>query len=181
MSDIAASRKGSCLCGAIQLTIRGKPVETHLCHCTSCQKLTGSVFAAFVTLKDEQLQIAVGAGHELKTHVDSAGSESGNTLERRFCGTCGSPILIRSKMLPNVTVVHLGLLEPYPMSEDGAAGTEGQQQTEDDGWKLTPSIEYWCVRKRSWVGDTGAEVVSQRQPQPGTEEFAKVMKMYGFA
>jgi hypothetical protein len=40
--------KGSCLCGAITISITGKPFETHLCHCRSCKKLTGCEFGSFV-------------------------------------------------------------------------------------------------------------------------------------
>ncbi|KAK8120481.1 hypothetical protein PG999_004601 [Apiospora kogelbergensis] len=164
MSDPVASRTGSCQCGAVQ-------------------KLTGSVFASFVTVKDEQLTITVKSGFDeestLKKYADSS-AQSGSAVQRTFCGYCGSPILNRNEMMPTMPVVHLGILEPYPMSEDGAVGTEGQQGV-DLAWTMKPAIEYWCIRKRKWVGETGAELVFKRQPEPETEEFAKLMKIYGLA
>ena len=36
---------GSCQCGAITYTVDAEPLFTYACHCSSCQKRTGSAFS----------------------------------------------------------------------------------------------------------------------------------------
>lgn len=37
--------KGSCLCGAVQVTVTAPPLLTVACHCNDCQKFTASAFS----------------------------------------------------------------------------------------------------------------------------------------
>lgn len=43
---MSSTFRGSCLCGAVKYTVSGDPKNSVLCHCDSCQKVTGSVFMA---------------------------------------------------------------------------------------------------------------------------------------
>ncbi|WOT04128.1 GFA family protein [Shewanella youngdeokensis] len=36
--------EASCHCGQLSLSVTGKPVRVSVCHCTACQKRTGSAF-----------------------------------------------------------------------------------------------------------------------------------------
>jgi len=38
-------RKGGCLCGAVRYVLKGEPQATVLCHCTHCQRQSGSMFS----------------------------------------------------------------------------------------------------------------------------------------
>ena len=44
---------GSCLCGAIKYTCVGPAVMTAMCHCTNCQKQSGSAFSINVIVPKE--------------------------------------------------------------------------------------------------------------------------------
>ncbi|KAK8045185.1 hypothetical protein PG993_005209 [Apiospora rasikravindrae] len=184
MSESAKPRTGSCQCGAVQVQIQGTPLEMHLCHCSTCQKVSGSVFAALVTLKEEQLTITVKPGLDaestLKVYKGAPGDNSGSVSERTFCSTCGSQILLRNNYMPGISMVPLGILEPYPLSEDGSAGIEGREGGDGEGWAMKPMIEYWCVRKRQWVGETGAELVFKTGPET-VEDLAELKKIFGLA
>lgn len=46
-------KAGSCHCGAITIRIEGVPLCSHLCHCTTCQQLSGAPFAMYVDFKAE--------------------------------------------------------------------------------------------------------------------------------
>ncbi|MBE0624404.1 MAG: GFA family protein, partial [Burkholderiales bacterium] len=37
-------RLGGCQCGAIRFEVKGNPMRTYACHCTICQKQSGSAF-----------------------------------------------------------------------------------------------------------------------------------------
>jgi hypothetical protein len=45
-----AELNGGCLCGAVRYTTNATPEFVGLCHCTDCQKHTGSAFAIMVRL-----------------------------------------------------------------------------------------------------------------------------------
>ena len=36
---------GACLCGHVRFHLSGGPIVTHACHCTQCQRVTGTVDA----------------------------------------------------------------------------------------------------------------------------------------
>ncbi|KAK8084893.1 hypothetical protein PG997_006164 [Apiospora hydei] len=181
MSNSTKSRTGSCQCGAVQVQIQGKPLEMHLCHCVTCQKVSGSIFAALVTIKEEQLTITVKPGLDaestLKLYKGAPGDSSGSVSHRTFCGICGSQILLRNDHMPSLTMVSLGILEPYPLTEDRTAGAEGQDGDDGEGWAMKPTIEYWCVRKRQWVGETGTELVFKTGPE-SEEDLAKLKNIF---
>jgi hypothetical protein len=37
-------RKGSCLCGEVQVTVQGDPEAVVLCHCSDCSKNAGAPY-----------------------------------------------------------------------------------------------------------------------------------------
>jgi hypothetical protein len=58
-----------------------------LCHCTDCQKLTGSAFRANIPAPAEHFVLRGGPP---RTYVKTA--ESGTRRLHAFCGDCGTPI-----------------------------------------------------------------------------------------
>ncbi|MCJ7420537.1 GFA family protein [Sphingomicrobium astaxanthinifaciens] len=42
--DEARARSGRCACGAVRIAVTGPPIITHACHCTYCQRESGSAF-----------------------------------------------------------------------------------------------------------------------------------------
>ena len=70
---------GGCLCGAVRYTTNAAPEFVGLCHCTDCQKHTGSAFAIMVRLPKTELQIQ----ETFKTF--SSLGDSGNPILRYFC------------------------------------------------------------------------------------------------
>ncbi|KAF8060826.1 Mss4-like protein [Lyophyllum atratum] len=47
------TRRGSCLCCAIQFTATGEPLTFFVCHCGHCRKATGAAFMANAIFKAE--------------------------------------------------------------------------------------------------------------------------------
>jgi hypothetical protein len=82
---------GGCLCGSIRYSCDAEPVLTAICHCPHCQKQTSSPFSIVVAVPRGTLKIA---GQTLKTFDDVG--ESGLPVRRKFCGSCGSPIVSNS-------------------------------------------------------------------------------------
>ena len=75
---------GNCLCGNVSFEADGDIAFIGSCHCTDCQQVTGAAYAINVFLKKDDVKIS-GETHEFDHKADS-----GNTLTKAFCPTCGS-------------------------------------------------------------------------------------------
>ena len=78
---------GGCHCGSITFEAEVDPTAMSICHCTDCQKLSGSVFRATIPAQAEHFVLLSGTP---KTYIKTA--ESGNKRCHAFCGDCGTPI-----------------------------------------------------------------------------------------
>ena len=61
---------GECTCGAVTYRMTQSPLFTHCCHCTWCQRETGSAFALNAMIETEYLQV-YGAVEEIVTPSQS--------------------------------------------------------------------------------------------------------------
>ncbi len=89
--------KGSCFCGAVQLTVRGTPEAMGYCHCESCRHWSAAPVNAFTLWKPEAVTINRGA--------DNMGTyrKTPQSL-RRWCRTCGGHVLTEHPELGLVDV-----------------------------------------------------------------------------
>ncbi|MBC8051003.1 MAG: GFA family protein, partial [Chitinophagales bacterium] len=93
---------GRCLCGSVNYEICGPLRDIVLCHCTLCQRLTGSFFAATQCRTTEMVLIH---------HDRLAWFQSSPDAERGFCSICGSTMFWRRKT-DNLTCIAAGTLNP---------------------------------------------------------------------
>jgi hypothetical protein len=77
---------GGCHCGYITYEGEANPDKASICHCTDCQKLSGSAFRTVVPVSGETLKMKGEPTIYVKT------GESGNMRQQAFCPRCGSPI-----------------------------------------------------------------------------------------
>jgi Uncharacterized conserved protein len=54
------SGSGSCLCGSVNLEYNSEPNFFLLCHCTDCQKATGSPVASIIGIPEDNFIIKGG-------------------------------------------------------------------------------------------------------------------------
>ncbi|MBR1219324.1 GFA family protein [Bradyrhizobium sp. U87765 SZCCT0131] len=118
-------RNGGCLCGAVRYGVKGELRGVTICHCTHCQKLSGSLFS-FNAVAREADYVQSGA---TTVYIDSG--DSGQPVERHFCGRCGSPILAKIAAAPGKVVIKAGTL-------DDIAG-------------LQPKIEIYTDHAAAWL------------------------------
>jgi len=97
---------GGCLCGEIRYEIQAEPTVSFICHCTDCQKFTGSVFAADLFFPRESFRILSGAPTKF-----TVTAESGKKVEREFCGKCGASLFENLEKLPDLIAVTAGSLD----------------------------------------------------------------------
>lgn len=95
-------RQGGCLCGAARYEIDVTEHETGNCHCSLCQKHSGS---AYLTVT------CVPAG-DFKWVAKPAGRyASSQSVIRRFCSNCGTPMTWESTEHSDIANVSLGTLD----------------------------------------------------------------------
>jgi hypothetical protein len=89
---------GGCHCGHITYEAEVDPATVRVCHCTDCQRLTGTVFRAAIPSLRGTFVLRSGTP---KTYIKTA--ESGNKRVHAFCSECGTPIYATSSE-PNASV-----------------------------------------------------------------------------
>ena len=98
-----------------------------VCHCKNCQRQAGSAYSTLAGVPVDGFQIKQG---ELKLYEDSD-TKSGATVERYFCGNCGSPVYSAVPSIPDQVFLKTG--------------------TMDDTSTFTPQFHAWCSTKQDWV------------------------------
>jgi hypothetical protein len=87
---------GKCLCGQMQIAVRGEPLRVGICHCTDCRKESGSAFTFYGIWPADQFQ------------------RTGETSEfqgRHFCPGCGSRLF---SVDDREAEIKLGILSEAP-------------------------------------------------------------------
>jgi hypothetical protein len=103
--NIMQDRKGGCLCGAVRYVLKGEPRTIAICHCTHCQRQSGSLFSFNLVIREADYE----QSGETMVYVDKG--DSGQPVYRHFCGRCGSPILAKTALAPGRVVVKAGTLD----------------------------------------------------------------------
>lgn len=79
------SRTASCFCGQLRLEVPGETLGVGVCHCLSCQRRTGSVFATLAAFAGPY-QISGNATEYVRV------GDRGGRARFRFCPVCGSTV-----------------------------------------------------------------------------------------
>ncbi|MDN3649827.1 GFA family protein [Reinekea marina] len=106
MSDYKVT--GSCLCGDVAFEITGHLNLFQYCHCTRCQKVTGSAFASNMFVEGDQFKWTQGEDNISEFHLPEA-----KYFGTCFCKTCGSALPWQPKGLDR-RIVPAGSLNEDP-------------------------------------------------------------------
>lgn len=82
---------GRCRCGSVRYVCEAPPLWQAHCHCASCRRATGGLFASYFGMAD---------GSWRWTGEFPAVYQPGEGVERLFCLICGAPIAYRGKRWP---------------------------------------------------------------------------------
>ena len=115
---------GGCQCGRVRYRVEGKPpLGLAVCHCTECQRQSGSAFGMSLAIATAAFTLRSG---DLKTF--DVICDSGRIKTCAFCPECGTRI--------------------YHQTENGMSLKAG---TLDDTSWLKPDSHYWTKRKQPRV------------------------------
>ena len=90
--------EGGCLCRDIRYETTANPVWMTVCHCTFCQRLTGSAFLVEPIFRRDAV---VFSGAAPRTY-DHRSDGSGMRVSVNFCGSCGTTLYLGFQRFPDV-------------------------------------------------------------------------------
>ncbi len=102
-----ATISGHCLCGKVTYSADAAPVAQAICHCTNCQRQTGTAFSIVVGVPAAALHVE---GDTLSS-FPTTGDVHGTQTLRHFCSACGSPIYSSVEAMPEVVYIKAGTLD----------------------------------------------------------------------
>ncbi|KAJ7208499.1 Mss4-like protein [Mycena pura] len=127
----------TCFCGAVQLKFPTQGpgvVETFVCHCADCRKITASMFASNFSIADRHLTHVRGR-ENLTAFGQSRTIGSGNTMTNHFCSTCGTLMYRVSSGFPGMSILRIGTVDDFHLHET----------------KLKPQREQFVERRVEWL------------------------------
>ncbi len=119
--------EGSCTCGAIRYRLASAPLFVHCCHCSWCQRETGSAFALNAMIETDRVELL--QGEPLMVDTPSA-SGKGQRIAR--CANC-----------------HVALWSHYPGG--GKAVAFVRVGTLAEPWRLPPDVHIYTSTMLPWV------------------------------
>jgi len=95
---------GKCLCGAVEIAIKGNISDIIHCHCSLCRKNSGTAFATNGFINSADFKIISGEDN-LTTFSFKPGRN------RHFCTRCGSPVYSSNDQDTKRFRIRLGILD----------------------------------------------------------------------
>jgi hypothetical protein len=99
--------EGGCVCGAVRYVAHGDPERVTICHCTWCQRRTGSAFGVEAVFDIERVTLA---GDTLRKYRHIS-DESGRWLDQEFCSRCGANIGFTLEAVPGIRTIAAGTFD----------------------------------------------------------------------
>ncbi|KAI0887832.1 Mss4-like protein [Annulohypoxylon maeteangense] len=129
----------TCFCGAVQLVFPlQKPglVETFVCNCTDCHKITASMFATNFIVANTHLRHVRGQ-ELLKTFSQNKTIASGHHMTNHFCGECGTLMYRIGAQWPHLSILRVGTVDDFRLHET----------------VLKPRVEQYIEERANWLGE----------------------------
>ena len=122
MTRLKLPLDGSCRCGKVKIRISAPPMITMACHCTGCQRMSGSAYSLSAAIPTEGFAVVEG-----EPVVAGASAEAGH----HFCPDCMTWMFTRPEGLDFFVNVRPTMLD-------------------DTGW-YSPFIETYTSEKLTWA------------------------------
>ena len=104
---MTAFHEGGCLCRSIRYRTKGEPTGAFVCHCTYCQRATGTAFRTAVAFVKEDVEF-LGSPMSTYEHVSE---DHGRVLRTHFCARCGTNVGLTTERFPAVQIINAGTFD----------------------------------------------------------------------
>jgi len=133
-------QSGGCQCGEVRYEISGPPRTVYACHCTECQRQSGSAFAMAAVIPQENFRVTKGTPAMFSRQTSQT-----KTMECWFCRDCGTRIY----HVPGAAAYSNRNIKPGTL---------------DDTTWLRPTIHFWTRSAQKWVNIPEDAVRYETQP-----------------
>lgn len=131
---------GGCLCGAVRYSLRpGFRMKPYACHCTDCQRRTGSAFSSHMQALESDLEVT----GELDAGQFKQPSGALSTIYG--CAKCKSRI--------------------YAVNDQNAGMISLRVGTLDNSKDISPAAHLWVLSKQPWIKIDQDVPALETQPQ----------------
>jgi hypothetical protein len=97
---------GGCTCQAVRFQVNAMPLLVYACHCTECQRWSGSAFSLSMPVAASCFRLTRGTPKPYR-RTGASGVES----TYWFCGNCGGRAYGQTDNRPEIAVVRAGTLD----------------------------------------------------------------------
>ncbi|MGE0484935.1 MAG: GFA family protein [Gammaproteobacteria bacterium] len=129
---------GGCVCGKARYSIAVEPATVYACHCTDCQKRSGSAFGLAAIVPEPTFRLETGATHRWERKMATA------TYVWFRCSECGTNLYGTKEGVPEIVALWPGTL--------------------DDPSSIKPQAHFWVRSAQPWFKFSETDVVFETQP-----------------
>jgi len=129
MTQGSKTHEGGCACGGVRYRMRSEPMIVHCCHCTWCQRESGSAFAINALIERDRVELL---GGEVKLVDIPSASGKGQRVAR--CPECQVAVFSHyayGTIADSMCFVRVGTL--------------------DEPGRLPPDVHVFTSSKQPWV------------------------------
>ncbi len=109
-------------------------VNTFVCHCADCRKVSASMFATNLTTLDSHTRFTRGEDN-LTVFAQSHTTTTGNTMANSFCKTCGTLMFRAGTIAPGTRFMRGGIIDAHGLHDS----------------MLKPDVEIFSEHRAAWV------------------------------
>jgi hypothetical protein len=153
---MSLAHEGGCLCGDIRYRTTAAPLRITVCHCTFCQRLTGSAFLVEPIFRREDAILTRGAPRTYEHRSDG----SQKRVTPNFCGRCGTTIWLDLERFPDVLGLCGGTFDdPNWFWQDGVRTRHIFTRSSQTGVVLPAGVEVYEAHAITLDGAPNAPTV----------------------
>jgi hypothetical protein len=138
--------EGACLCSAVRYRVNEAPLNCYVCHCTDCQRRTGSAFAISLFVRRKAVEVVQGT-----TTAYAAQLADGRSKQGQCCALCATRLWGEPAKAPHIAVIQPGTL--------------------DNPTQFQPFAHVWTRSAQPWFVMPLDVLVYERQPDDPMELF----------
>ncbi|KAI8623571.1 Mss4-like protein [Xylariaceae sp. FL1651] len=135
--SLASEATATCLCAAVRLSFPTEGpdlIDTFICHCSNCRKLSASLFGAGIMVSSRSVKHLRGQDN-LTDFMTPGAVASGGAVTNTRCGTCGTLMYRISTSFPGVIALRTGTVDDASLFEN----------------KLRLKTEQFTMYRPSWL------------------------------
>jgi hypothetical protein len=143
---------GRCLCGAAEYRVTAEPMTVYACHCTNCQKRSGSAFGISLWVPRTAVEVTKG-----EVALLAFTGEDGRERRRRHCPRCTTALWLEPVRHEALAIVLGGTLDDTSWlrpvahlwtrsAQPWLAFPEGAPRYEQQPADMRELIERWAAR-----------------------------------